>query len=109
MRSTRHIDALANILKRGSVVTRGDGTMAEPEFLSYGSDRTREVRPEFHTLVFPADTDEVAAVVRYCVSNRLPLVPSGGRTGLSGGAVAAENEIVLSLKKLNRVLGYDPL
>jgi FAD/FMN-containing dehydrogenase len=35
------------------------------------------------------------------------IVPSGGRTGLSGGAVAAHGELVLSLSRMNRVLGFD--
>jgi FAD/FMN-containing dehydrogenase len=35
------------------------------------------------------------------------IVPSGGRTGLSGGAVAANGELVLSLERMQRVLGFD--
>src|SRR5690606_215159 len=35
--------------------------------------------------------------------------PSGGRTGLSGGAVAARGELVVSLERMNRVLGFDPV
>ncbi|HBP02652.1 MAG TPA: FAD-binding oxidoreductase, partial [Stenotrophomonas sp.] len=35
------------------------------------------------------------------------VVPSGGRTGLSGGAVAANGELVLSLERMNKALAYD--
>src|SRR5690606_28517969 len=37
------------------------------------------------------------------------VVPSGGRTGLSGGAVAANGELVLSLERMRRVLAFDPV
>src|SRR5690606_28510100 len=39
----------------------------------------------------------------------VPVVPSGGRTGLSGGAVAANGELVLSLERMRRVLAFDPV
>jgi FAD/FMN-containing dehydrogenase len=35
------------------------------------------------------------------------IVPSGGRTGLSGGAVAASGELVLSLQRMNRLLEFN--
>src|SRR5690606_41040324 len=37
------------------------------------------------------------------------LVPSGGRTGLSGGAVAANGELVVSLERMNRAIAFDPV
>src|SRR5690606_12696236 len=40
-------------------------------------------------------------------AQRVALVPSGGRTGLSGGAVAARGELVVSLERMQRVLGFD--
>ena len=45
--------------------------------------------------------------MRWAKANRVALVPSGGRTGLSGGAVAAKGELVLSLERMNKVLGFD--
>jgi FAD/FMN-containing dehydrogenase len=48
--------------------------------------------------------EEVAAVMRYCFQERIPVVPQGGLTGLVGAAVAAERgELVISLEKMNRV------
>ena len=41
--------------------------------------------------------------------NALSLVPSGGRTGLSGGAVACNGEVVVSFEKMNQVLEFDPI
>lgn len=60
-------------------------------------------------VVFPHTTQEVQTVIQYCIQNQLAVVPSGGRTGLSGGAVAAKGELVLSLSKMNRIIEIDPV
>ena len=49
------------------------------------------------------------AVVHWANRHRVAIVPSGGRTGLSGGAVAANGELVLSLERMNQVLDFDPV
>jgi len=54
-------------------------------------------------LVRPGSTAEVAAVLAYCHAERIPVVPQGGRTGLSGGAISQRGEVVLSLERLDRV------
>jgi FAD/FMN-containing dehydrogenase len=61
-------------------------------------------------IVAPADTDEVAAVVRVCARHGLQIVPQGGHTGLVGGGVpdASGRQIVLSLRRLRRILAIDP-
>ena len=46
-------------------------------------------------------------MVRWAKANGVAVVPSGGRTGLSGGAVAANGELVVSLERMNRVLAFD--
>jgi FAD/FMN-containing dehydrogenase len=49
----------------------------------------------------------VQAIVRWANEHAVAVVPSGGRTGLSGGAVAANGELVLSLERMNRVLDFN--
>jgi FAD/FMN-containing dehydrogenase len=60
-------------------------------------------------VVRPANTAEVAAVVRLCFELRVPIVPQGGRTGLVLGSVpdATGDAIVLSLRRLNRIRSVD--
>jgi D-lactate dehydrogenase (cytochrome) len=60
-------------------------------------------------VVRPADTDEVAAVVRACAEAGIPVVPQGGNTGLCGGSVpdASGPQVVLSLSRMNRVRNLD--
>ncbi|BEV16624.1 FAD-binding oxidoreductase [Herbaspirillum sp. DW155] len=59
----------------------------------------------------PADTAEVAALVRLCARYAVPLVPQGGNTGLVLGSVPDQqgNAVVLSLRRLNRIRAVDPL
>jgi len=83
-------------------------TLDDPETLAhYGRDWTRfwDARPT--AVVFPRSTEEVASIVRTARHRGLRLVPSGGRTGLSGGAVACEGEVVVSLERMREVLELD--
>ena len=68
---------------------------------TYGQDWTRVYEPDPSAVVFPGSTEEVAAVIKLCGAHQIPIVPSGGRTGLAAGAVASNGEIVLSLDRLN--------
>ena len=60
-------------------------------------------------VVRPADTAEVAEVVRLCVAARVPMVPQGGNTGLVGGSIPFEagEEVVISLGRMNQVRALD--
>ncbi|HET9450627.1 MAG TPA: FAD-binding oxidoreductase, partial [Aggregicoccus sp.] len=58
---------------------------------------------------FPRTTEEVSRLLALCSAHRVAVVPSGGRTGLAGGAVAARGELVLSLQRMNRLGEVDLL
>ena len=60
-------------------------------------------------VVRPANTNEVAAVVKLCAETQTPIVPQGGNTGMVGGGVpdAAGNAIVLSLTRMNKIRSID--
>lgn len=73
----------------------------------YGRDWTRRWTPAPLAIALPASVEEVQAVVRWANQHRVAIVPSGGRTGLSGGAVAADGELVLSLERMNKVLDFN--
>ncbi len=86
------------------------GLIDDPTDLAfYGADRCRggwPVRPSL--VVFPRAVAEVQAVVRACAAHGVPIVPSGGRTGLAGAATATAGEVVLSLGRMRRILEVDP-
>ncbi|QNH17114.1 FAD-binding oxidoreductase [Xanthomonas sp. SS] len=73
----------------------------------YGRDWTRRWTPAPLAIALPATVDEVQALLRWANDHAVAVVPSGGRTGLSGGAVAAHGELVLSLERMNKALAFD--
>ncbi len=58
-------------------------------------------------VALPASTEEVAAVVAACTAVGVAIVPQGGNTGLCGGATPRGGEVVVSLRRLNRILAID--
>ncbi|HZO36359.1 MAG TPA: FAD-linked oxidase C-terminal domain-containing protein [Solirubrobacteraceae bacterium] len=64
-------------------------------------------RPD--AVVAPRDAGEVAAVIAWCYERGVAIVPRGGGTGLSGGAVPVDGGVVLSLERLTRIRSFDPL
>lgn len=84
--------------------------LTEPQDLEhYGRDWTRRWTPAPCAIALPASVDEVVGIVRWAREHSVALVPSGGRTGLSGGAVAASGELVVGLERMNKVLAFDPV
>ncbi|MFT3755990.1 MAG: FAD-binding oxidoreductase [Pseudoxanthomonas sp.] len=75
----------------------------------YGRDWTRRWTPAPLAIALPGSVEEVQAIVRWANENSIAIVPSGGRTGLSGGAVAANGELVLSLERMNKALDFDAI
>jgi FAD/FMN-containing dehydrogenase len=91
--SRTFVRALEQLLP-GHVVT-------DPERLwDLGQDWTRFVAPAPLAACRPGSADELTEVVKLAGEHHIALVPSGGRTGLAGGAVASEGELVVSLSRL---------
>jgi FAD/FMN-containing dehydrogenase len=91
---------LARLLPGGSVRT-------DPETLAtYGRDWVRLHEPRASAVVFPTDTEQAVTVVRWARQARIALVPSGGRTGLSGGALAHNGQLVVSCERMDRILHF---
>ncbi len=97
------LDALMQALPRLRLLT--DAADLE----HYGRDWTRRWAPAPLAIALPDSVDQVQAIVRWAREAGVGIVPSGGRTGLSGGAVAANGELVLSLERMNKALGFDPI
>ncbi|MCF8152382.1 MAG: FAD-binding oxidoreductase, partial [Sulfuritalea sp.] len=58
-------------------------------------------------VVLPGSTDEVAATVRACAAAGAAIVPQGGNTGLCGGATPVGGEVVVCLRRMNRIREVD--
>src|SRR5438270_9162580 len=59
-------------------------------------------------VVLPADRDQVAEVTRLAARHRIPVVPRGAGTGLSGGAITLRGGIALQLSRMRRIVEIDP-
>jgi FAD/FMN-containing dehydrogenase len=96
-------DALRDIV--GSQNVLDDPALTE----RYRSDWTGRWSVPETTVVRPATTDEVAAIVRVCRDHGLGVVAQGGNTGLVGGSVPLDGELVLSLERMNTIESVDSI
>jgi alkyldihydroxyacetonephosphate synthase len=104
------LDLLVRRLPRGAVVT-------DAEILrERGTDRwalglLRRARGDAlavpAAVVYPASTEEVAAVMAWASETRMAVIPRGGGSGVCGGAEADDGSVVLDLSRMNRVSGVD--
>lgn len=74
---------------------------------TYAHDWTKNLDINASGVLFPQSTAEVVAIVKWARKHKIALVPSGGRTGLSGGACATQGEVVVSFEKMNKILDFN--
>jgi glycolate oxidase subunit GlcD len=87
-----------------------ENVLSPDERSPYNSDasRRRELRGRADAVVLPGSALEVEAVVRWCYEHDVAMVPRGGGTGLTGGAVPTDGGVVLSLERLRTVRELEP-
>lgn len=73
----------------------------------YGKDWTTYFDIKASAILFPESTNDVVEIVKWARKNKISLIPSGGRTGLSGAACALNGEVIVSFEKMNRVLQFN--
>ncbi|MGH6973019.1 MAG: FAD-binding oxidoreductase [Stellaceae bacterium] len=101
--------AAADTLARLKAVVGPKGVAEGADTEPYFEERRGRYRGAALAVLRPASTEEVAKLVTICAEARLPIYPQGGNTGLSGGAVAAANGVLISLGRMNRVRALDAL
>ena len=79
----------------------------EKDLAHWGTDWTRAFKVDPLAIALPSNIDQVVELVRTANKHDYRLVPSGGRTGLSGGCVASNREVVVSFDRMNRILGFN--
>ena len=75
---------------------------------TWGVDWTKIYSPNPAAIVFPTAIEQVRDIVLLANELGFAIVPSGGRTGLSAGAVAANGEVVVSFDHMNKILEFVP-
>jgi glycolate oxidase subunit GlcD len=97
-----------DILKELVNVFGVDGVLTDHDSLQhFGSDWTKTHQPDPLAIVFPRNTEQVQALVKLANKGKFALVPSGGRTGLSGGAVAHNKEVVVAFDRMNKMIDFN--
>jgi glycolate oxidase len=95
------IEDIARLIGRDALISDEDGRRA------FETDALTAYRRIPLLVVLPRTTDDVSKVLRYCHDNGLKVIPRGAGTSLCGGALPAEDAIVLCVSKMNRVLDVD--
>lgn len=84
-----------------------DQIKTDEESLKYwGKDWTTYFDIKASAILFPRATEDVVKIVKWARKNKIALVPSGGRTGLSGSAVATQGEVVVSFDQMNKIKNF---
>jgi len=97
--------AFLNQLQR---IVGAGGVLHDPlDVLTYECDGLPHLRMSPAAVVLPSSAAEVQDVVRLCARARVPFVPRGHGTGLSGGALPVAGGVLIALSRLNRVLDVD--
>jgi FAD/FMN-containing dehydrogenase len=101
--SANYVNKLGRIFEKSEILVDAES------FKIYGTDWTTYYSPNPSAIVFPRSIDQVQKLVHWANQYKIALVPSGGRTGLSGGAMALNGEIIVSFEKLNRILEFNEI
>jgi len=100
------VDVIADLIAK-----LPDGTVVTDPAITEGYRHDRAFDPSAGkplAVVRPLSTEEVQTVLRWATANRVPVVPRGAGSGLSGGATALDGGIVLSTEKM-RAISVDPV
>src|SRR5258708_1815814 len=97
----------SSILRQLKKIAGKDAVLDRPEELMLyeydaGVDKHRP-----GAVVFAQTTQQVSQIMRLASEKKIPVVPRGAGTGLSGGAIARQQAIVLSLARMNKILEID--
>ncbi|MCT7360183.1 FAD-binding oxidoreductase [Thalassolituus pacificus] len=96
------------LIERLSAIVGADKVRTDADSLeTFGKDWTKIYAPKPTAIVFPKTTEQVRDIVLLANEHQLALVPSGGRTGLSAGAVAANGEIVVAFDYMNQISDFN--
>lgn len=97
------------IAQLAAIVGADKVTIAADDLQRFGRDWTKAFPPAPAAVVFPRSVEQVQALVKWANAEHIALVPSGGRTGLSGGAVALHGEVVVAFDYMNRIDEFNEL
>lgn len=100
--SDSHILNLAGIVDgQGSILYK------KADLLAYDCDGFTIYKHLPKAVVFPKNTEEVSKLVKYCSDNGIPFLARGAGTGLSGGAIPINGEVIISMVRMKKLISVD--
>ncbi|RUS13673.1 hypothetical protein BC938DRAFT_477724 [Jimgerdemannia flammicorona] len=84
-------------------------TIASSDLMPYNLDWFNLYRGTSQLVLFPRTTHDVSLILSYCHARSLAVVPQGGNTGVSGGAVPVFDEVIVNMSKMNNVRRFDEI
>ncbi len=96
-----HLNQFQNIVGESNVLCD------EESLKHYGHDETELLVYPPEVVVKPSTVEEVAAIMKICYADGIPVTPRGAGTGLSGGALPHLGGVLLSTEKLNKIINID--
>ncbi len=96
------------IIEQLKTIVGNDRVLTDADSLeTFGKDWTKIFAPKPLAITFPNSTQQVADIVTLANELEFAIVPSGGRTGLSAGAVASNGEVVVSMDRMNTLTDFN--
>ena len=97
-----------SILARVKEIVGPENVFTERSQLEkYSHDETEDLIFYPQVAVSPINTDQVSQLMKLCNDNMIPLTPRGAGTGLSGGALAVHEGLLMSMEKFNKIIEID--
>ena len=105
----------AQILSQREIIIAGLEAICDPgtiisdplETIAYECDALTAYSCPPLAVALPRSTDEVVAILKYCHTNNVPVIPRGAGTSLAGGALPTADAIVIGVARLNKLIEVD--
>ncbi|PVF94954.1 putative DLD2-D-lactate dehydrogenase [Serendipita vermifera] len=102
----------AKFLPQSSIITtlgKDSASAKNEELEQYNADWMGKYNGKSKIVLRPKTTEDVSKIMKHCWERRIGVVPQGGNTGLVGGGVPHNDEVILSLSSMNNVRSFDPV
>jgi glycolate oxidase subunit GlcD len=101
---------MSDLIKNLEAVVGRENVLSSPdELLVYECDGLPQHKHRPRAVVFPSTTEQTAAIMRELTLARVPFTPRGAGTGLSGGALALNEGVVIEMARMRQIIKIDPV
>lgn len=116
--STSHLNSVtendlahfSSILSASSILsTLPPNSLPVSDLASYNNDWMDKYHGKSKVVLRPKTTEQVSQILKHCAERRIGVVPQGGNTGLVGGSVPLNDEVVINMGSMSRIRSFDPV